>query len=62
LKSATINMKDQFLKALAQDGAINEPVMSVAQIGKVLGPLQQQVNDSIMRQQSLVQEIQSEIG
>jgi programmed cell death 6-interacting protein len=59
LKSATINMKDQFLKALAQDGAINEPVMSVAQIGKVLGPLQQQVNDSIMRQQSLVQEIQS---
>lgn len=58
LKSATVNMKDQFIHALQQDGAINEPVISVAQIGKVLGPLQQQVQDSITRQQILIQEIQ----
>lgn len=58
LKSATINMKDQFLQALAQDGAINEPALSVAQIGKELGPLQIQVQESVERQQSLVIDIQ----
>lgn len=58
LKSATINMKDQFLQALAQDGAINEPLMSVSHIGKTLAPLQQQVQESIARQQFLIQEIQ----
>lgn len=59
LKSATVNMKDQFLHALAQDGAINEPALSVAQIGKTLSPLQSQVQDSIQRQQTLVADIQS---
>lgn len=59
LKSATVNMKDQFLSALAQDGAINEPAMSVSHIGKVLGSLQQQVSESISRQQSLIHEIQA---
>lgn len=58
LKSATIDMKDQFLQALAQDGAINEPVMSLSHIGKTLGPLQSQVADSIARQTNLVNEIQ----
>lgn len=58
LKSATIDMKDQFLQALAQDGAINEPVLSVTHIGKTLGPLQTQVADSIARQASLINEIQ----
>lgn len=58
LKSATVNMKDQFLSALAADGAINEPVMSVGYIGKTLGPLQQQAQDSIQRQESIINEIQ----
>jgi programmed cell death 6-interacting protein len=58
LKSATVDMKDEFLRALQQDGAINEPALSISQIGKVLGPLQQQVNESISKQESLVQNIQ----
>lgn len=59
LKSATVDMKEQFLQALAQDGAINEPAMSVSHIGQSLGPLQSQVRDSIARQESLIAEIQS---
>lgn len=59
LKAATVNMKDEFLQALAQDGAINEPALSVAQIGKTLSPLQNQVKESIERQQTLVSDIQA---
>ncbi|XP_055902668.1 programmed cell death 6-interacting protein [Eupeodes corollae] len=58
LKSATVNMKDQFLQALAQDGAIDEPALSVSCIGQVLGPLQSQVQESIQRQTTLVSDIQ----
>lgn len=57
LKSATIDMKDQFLKALAQDGAIN-PTNVVSHVGKTLSPLQKQAADSISRQQSLIHDIQ----
>lgn len=59
LKSATVDLKDQFLSALQQDGAINEPSISVGTIGKALAPLREQVNDSITRQESLVQQIQT---
>jgi programmed cell death 6-interacting protein len=59
LKSATVDMKDQFLSALQQDGAINEPAISVSSIGLVLGPLQNQVQDSIQRQHSLISDIQA---
>lgn len=59
LKSATVDLKDQFLSALQQDGAINEPSISVGTIGKALAPLREQVNDSITRQASLVQQIQT---
>lgn len=59
LKSATVDLKDQFLRALAQDGAINEPSISVGSIGKALAPLREQVNDSIARQDSLVHHIQT---
>jgi programmed cell death 6-interacting protein len=58
LKSATLDMKDQFLQALAQDGAINEPALSVSTIGRILGPLQQQTQESLQRQESLVKDIQ----
>lgn len=57
LKSATVDMKDQFLIALAQDGAI-DPNITVSHVGKALTPLQKQVVDSIGRQQKLVQDIQ----
>lgn len=59
LKSATIDLKEQFLSALQQDGAINEPSISVGSIGKALAPLREQVNDSIARQESIIQQIQT---
>ncbi|KAG4067035.1 hypothetical protein HA402_000026 [Bradysia odoriphaga] len=59
LKSATVNMRDEFLEALSKDGAINEPALSVPGIGKILGPMQNHVKDSIERQEKLVQDIQS---
>jgi len=58
LKSATADMKDTFLSALAQDGAINEPATSVEVLGRVFGPLQRQVQDSLRRQEVLLQDIQ----
>lgn len=57
LKSATVDMKDQFLRALALDGAI-DPNMAISHVGKSLNPLQKQVVDSISRQTSLIQDIQ----
>ncbi|EDW59092.1 programmed cell death 6-interacting protein [Drosophila virilis] len=59
LKSATFNMKDEFLLALQKDGAIDEPALSLARIGQVLNPLQAQVKESVERQASLVADIQS---
>lgn len=58
LKSAIFNMKDEFISALAKDGAINEPAISLAEIGKVMSPLQKQVQDSIQRQQTLIIDVQ----
>lgn len=58
LKNATIDMKQQFLGALAQDGAINEPAVSVEKLGQVYGPLQKRIRESIDFQASLIQQIQ----
>lgn len=59
LKCATVDMKSEFLEALNSDGAINEPALSVPGIGKVLGPLQNQVKETIERQEALVRDIQA---
>ncbi|XP_025832314.1 programmed cell death 6-interacting protein [Agrilus planipennis] len=59
LKSATIDMKDKFLAALASDGTINEPALSLENIGQTFGPLQKQVKESIAKQEELVAKIQS---
>ncbi|KAF3428254.1 hypothetical protein E2986_02109 [Frieseomelitta varia] len=58
LKCATTDMKATFLSALAKDGGIDEPNLSVESIGKTYGPLQKQVRDSIARQEQLIAEIQ----
>ncbi|XP_008545524.1 programmed cell death 6-interacting protein [Microplitis demolitor] len=59
LKAPTADMKSTFLSALAKDGAIDEPNLSVEHIGKVYGPLTSQVRDSSARQEKLIAEIQS---
>lgn len=58
LKCATTDMKVTFLSALAKDGGIDEPNLSVESIGKTYGPLQKQVRDSVVRQDQLIAEIQ----
>ena len=58
LKCATTDMKATFLSALAKDGGIDEPNLSVESIGKTYGPVQKQVRDSIARQEQLIAEIQ----
>ncbi|XP_049821414.1 programmed cell death 6-interacting protein isoform X2 [Aethina tumida] len=57
LKSATTDMKDVFLTALAKDGAISEAPISVETLGRVYGPLQKQVAESIEKQASLISRI-----
>lgn len=58
LKSATVDLKEQFLSALAKDGLIDEPSISVGSIGKTLAPLREQVSESVSRQESVIQDIQ----
>lgn len=58
LKSATVDMKEQFLNALAHDGNVNEPAMSVEKLGEVYGPIQKRIRESIELQTSLLSEIQ----
>ncbi|PNF20765.1 Programmed cell death 6-interacting protein [Cryptotermes secundus] len=60
LKSATVDMKSTFLNALAQDGAINEQAISVESLGRVFGPLQRQVKESLQKQEALVVDIQAQ--
>lgn len=58
LTSATVDMKDQFLAALAQDGVINEAAVSVPGIGRALDPLRQAALTSLADQDQLIAEIQ----
>lgn len=62
LKSATIDMKDVFLGALAKDGAISEPAMSIESLGQIYGPLQKQVKESVERQATLMEDIRVKEG
>lgn len=59
LKSATTDMKVTFLSALAKDGSISEPQMSIESLGRIYGPLQKQVKESVERQEKLVANIQN---
>ncbi|XP_024083246.1 programmed cell death 6-interacting protein [Cimex lectularius] len=58
LKSTMTDLKDVFLASLADQGHINEPAVSTETLGKAYGPLQQNVKDSINKQQTLLQQIQ----
>lgn len=58
IKDMSFDIRTPFLNALAQDGAINEPAISVELLGRSFAPLEQQVKDSIEKQESLVAAIQ----
>ena len=42
----------------AANGSLNEPVLSVQSLGRAFGPLQQQVAESIGRQERIIAETQ----
>lgn len=58
IKNVAFDLKTPFLSALAQDGAINEPAISVELLGKAFNPLEHQVKDSLEKQEGLVASIQ----
>lgn len=62
LKSATTDMKSIFLAALAKDGVVDEPNLTVENIGKCYGPLQKQIRESASRQEELIRNIQIQHG
>ena len=57
IKSAGGDMKSVFLSVLAKEGSINEPGISTETLGRVYGPLQKQLMDSLQRQEALVADI-----
>ena len=46
------------MSALGQDGTINEESLSQSELGRVYGPLREQVTDSIHRQETVLANIQ----
>lgn len=58
LKDATVELREQFLSALAADGAVDEPALSAAALGHALAPLQRRVHDTVQRQAQLVADVQ----
>ena len=48
----------KFLSALAKEGMINESVLSDQELGVIYGPLREQVNDSIHRQETVLANVQ----
>ncbi|XP_045768012.1 programmed cell death 6-interacting protein [Maniola jurtina] len=58
LKSATIDLREKFLSALAADGAVDEPAISAGALGAALAPLQRRAKESLARQETLAEELQ----
>merc|ERR1719336_2488722 len=57
LKATNPDMKPVFLQAAA-NGTLNEQLISAQSLGRAFGPLQQQVTDSITRQEQIIAEVQ----
>ncbi|CAH2085902.1 unnamed protein product [Euphydryas editha] len=58
LKSATVDLREKFLAALAEDGAVDEPALSAGALGAALAPLQRRAQESLARQERLAGELQ----
>lgn len=57
LKSASVDMKETFLAAI-HDGSVNEQALSLETLTRAYGPLQQQVRESLTKQQDIMANIQ----
>ncbi|XP_045712567.1 programmed cell death 6-interacting protein isoform X2 [Phyllostomus hastatus] len=58
LKSVNFDMTSKFLTALAQDGVINEEALSVTELDRIYGGLTTKVQESLKKQEGLLQNIQ----
>ncbi|KPI99563.1 Programmed cell death 6-interacting protein [Papilio xuthus] len=58
LKEVRVELREEFLAALAEDGALDEPARSAAALGAALAPLQRRVADTLRRQEDLVADVQ----
>ncbi|XP_040446747.1 programmed cell death 6-interacting protein isoform X2 [Falco naumanni] len=59
LKSVNFDMTSKFLTALAQDGAINEESISMAELERIYGSYTQKVQESLKKQEELLKNIQN---
>ncbi|XP_059840275.1 programmed cell death 6-interacting protein isoform X2 [Hypanus sabinus] len=59
LKSVEFDMSSKFLTALAQDGAINEEVISVTELDRIYGSHTDRVQKNLKKQEELLASIQS---
>lgn len=58
IKAVTFDMSTTFLKALAQDGAINEEQLSLAHLDQSYGSYNQKVSTSLSKQEELLGQVQ----
>lgn len=59
VKSVTFDMSVMFLTALAQDGAINEEQLSLAQLEQLYGSYNQRVQANLRKQEELLGQVQT---
>lgn len=59
LKDATVDLRDVFLRALAADGALDEPALSAGALGAALAPLQRRAAATLGRQAALLADVQA---
>uniref|UniRef100_A0A3B3TXK8 Programmed cell death 6-interacting protein n=1 Tax=Poecilia latipinna TaxID=48699 RepID=A0A3B3TXK8_9TELE len=59
IKAVTFDMSTTFLKALAQDGAINEEQLSLSQLDQSYGSYNQKVSASLSKQEELLGQVQT---
>ncbi|KAG7268850.1 LOW QUALITY PROTEIN: hypothetical protein CRUP_011299 [Coryphaenoides rupestris] len=59
IKAVTFDMNGRFLMALAQDGAINEEVLSLDQLDQQYGQYNQRVQTTLRRQEELLSQVQT---
>lgn len=58
LKAINFDMTTKFLTALAQDGTLNEEAISVTELDRIYGSLTHKVQETLKKQEELLNNIQ----
>ncbi|XP_072929471.1 programmed cell death 6-interacting protein [Epargyreus clarus] len=59
LKDTTVDLREQFLAALAADGALDEPALSAGALGAALAPLQRRAAATLRAQDALAERLRA---